>query len=59
MTGIHKVFKEYGYPTKDKESNVEFWKPQNFTRDPTILHNLRRKNTLTYVPKKLGKILEI
>jgi hypothetical protein len=37
MTRIHKVFKQYGYPTKEKDNKVEFWKPQTFTRDPKIL----------------------
>lgn len=56
ITGIRKVFKKYGYPTKDESGKVQFWKPETFARDPKVLQKLRSKSSLTYANllKNLG-----
>ena len=41
ITGIRKVFKKYGYPTKDESGKVQFWKPETFARDPKVLQKKR------------------
>ena len=48
LTGIHKIFKIYGHPIKDKVSGLFFWRPTTFGRDPNRLLRLSKESQMSF-----------
>lgn len=48
LTGIHKIFKIYGHPIKDKVSGLAFWRPTTFGRDPNRLLRLSKESQMSF-----------
>ena len=49
LTGIHRVFKQFGFPTGTKtKDGVSLWRPTTFARDPTVLQKLSKGSSPTF-----------